>query len=102
MGWERQVRDRHQLAALRPARSLVPVDSQCAGDRHWGTAIEWDGGEKFYNYVEWLEYLMGNFLIPWGYRLSGVVTWSGDHRGDEGSIIVDGNKIRVSDLTLLR
>jgi len=32
-----------------------------------GTAIAWDGGEKFYDYVEWLEYLIKHFLHRWGY-----------------------------------
>ena len=29
-----------------------------------GTCIEWDGGEKFYEYVEWIEYLIDNVLKP--------------------------------------
>lgn len=30
--------------------------------------IEWDGNEKFYNYVEWLKYIVTNFLERWGVR----------------------------------
>jgi hypothetical protein len=30
-----------------------------------GTAIIWDQGEKFYDYIEWLEYLMHHVLTPW-------------------------------------
>lgn len=29
-----------------------------------GTGIEWDGGEKFYNSVEWMQYLINTFLRP--------------------------------------
>src|SRR6478735_9098142 len=29
-----------------------------------GTAIEWDGGEKFYNSVEWMRYIIDHFLKP--------------------------------------
>lgn len=29
-----------------------------------GAIIEWDGGEKFYNSVEWIEYLIDHFLKP--------------------------------------
>jgi len=36
-----------------------------------GTAIEWDGGEKFYEYVEWLEYIISNFLEPRTGRVAG-------------------------------
>ena len=32
--------------------------------------LAWNGGEKFYNYVEWLDYLLNNFFIPWNYTLS--------------------------------
>jgi len=57
--------------------------------------IVWDGGEKFYNYVEWIEYIIENMLKPWGYTLNGEVSWEGDERGDLGKIIVDGNKVEV-------
>jgi hypothetical protein len=58
-----------------------------------GEGIKWDGGEKFYNYVEWIEYIVGNFLKPWGYTLSGEVEWEGDDEGDMGKIVVKGNKV---------
>jgi hypothetical protein len=58
-----------------------------------GTAIEWDGGEKFYYYVEWLEYLIKHFLGMWGYRLNGTVTYQGEAEGDKGSIIVVDNVV---------
>lgn len=56
-----------------------------------GTAIEWDGGEKFYEYVDWIEYLISNFLAPWGYVLNGEVEWFGEDRDDRGMIIIDNN-----------
>lgn len=58
-----------------------------------GTAIEWDGGEKFYEYVEWLSYLIENFLKPWGYKLNGTVTWEGEDSSDKGKIIVKNNVV---------
>lgn len=60
-----------------------------------GRTIEWDGGEKFYDYVEWLEYLIKNFLKPWGYKLSGEVTWQGEEPSDIGKIVVKNNKVTI-------
>lgn len=58
-----------------------------------GTAIFWDGGEKFYYYVEWITYLIDHFLAPWGYVLNGTVEWSGEEQGDVGKIIVVDNEV---------
>lgn len=60
-----------------------------------GTAIEWDGGEKFYDYVEWLEYLIQHFLKPWGYTLNGKVEWYGEENSDQGVIHVKDNKVQA-------
>ena len=69
---------------------------------HWtptddGTAIEWDGGEKFYHYVEWIEYLVEHFLKPWGYVVNGQVEWNGEDRDDIGRIVVHDNKVSSQD-----
>lgn len=60
-----------------------------------GTELEWDGGEKFYNYKEWLEYLIKNFFIPWGVTLTGSVEWSGEESGDIGIIMLVKNVMVV-------
>lgn len=60
-----------------------------------GTRIEWDGGEKFYHYVEWLQYLLSNFLVPWGYTLNGDCSFQGEDDNDRGVIMVRGNEILV-------
>ena len=57
--------------------------------------IEWNYTEKFYNYIEWLEYLIERFLKPWGYTLNGEVNWYGEDRDDLGRIIVENNLIIV-------
>lgn len=61
-----------------------------------GTAIEWDGGEKFYSYSEWLFYLINKILAPNGYVLNGTVTWQGEETGDVGKIKVVDNVITVA------
>jgi hypothetical protein len=60
-----------------------------------GTTLEWDGGEKFYNYVEWLQYLIKHFFEPWGIKLIGEITWNGEDREDIGKIVVDENNVTV-------
>lgn len=58
-----------------------------------GTEIKWDGGEKFYNYTEWLVYLIHKILKPNGYVLNGSVEWQGEETGDVGEITVKNNKV---------
>jgi hypothetical protein len=60
-----------------------------------GESIEWDGGEKFYYYVEWLRYIIEKFLKPWGYILNGTVRWRGEGFDDIGVIRVENNQIQV-------
>jgi hypothetical protein len=57
--------------------------------------IEWNGTEKFYCYTEWLVYLIEHFLKPWGYTLSGTVTYQGEESGDFGEIVVKDNEVFV-------
>lgn len=64
---------------------------------HDGMAIEWDGGEKFYNYTEWLVYLIHKILAPNGYVLNGVVEWQGEGSGDVGEIFVEDNKVFIQE-----
>jgi hypothetical protein len=58
-----------------------------------GTGIMWNGMEKFYNYVEWLQYLINNFLAPWELKLNGEVEWQGEDSGDFGKIVVKDNVV---------
>lgn len=62
-----------------------------------GTELEWNGGEKFYNYVAWLKYIIKNFFIPWGIKSEGEILWYGDDRDDMGKIKVRNNEIFVFD-----
>jgi hypothetical protein len=58
-----------------------------------GWYLEWDGGEKFYNYVEWLRYLIEKILSPRGYVLNGEIEWFGEDLDDRGKIAVKDNTI---------
>lgn len=62
------------------------------GGRH----LEWDGEEKFYNYIEWLEYIIEKVLTPNGYKLNGEVEYYGEEADDKGTIAIIDNNIIVS------
>ena len=53
--------------------------------------LEWDGGEKFYEYEAWLDYLIDNFFEPLGYVLNGDIEWQGEESDDFGIIHVKDN-----------
>lgn len=59
-----------------------------------GLGIEWDGGEKFYEYIKWLEYIIEHFLVPKGYVLNGVIRYQGEEIGDVGRIEVTDNTVK--------
>ena len=57
--------------------------------------LKWNGGEKFYNYVEWLRYLIDNFFEKWDIKLNGTIKWRGEDMNDIGKIVVEDNKVTV-------
>lgn len=72
-----------------------------------GTEIRWDGGEKFYAYVEWMQYLVDNFFKKWGVKINGEINWYGEENSDMGQIHAKDNVIttkiaRVTYADLLR
>jgi len=60
-----------------------------------GTALVWNGVEKFYDYVDWLEYLLQHFLGPWGYLVNGEMTCQGEKEIDRGRILVTDNRVQA-------
>lgn len=67
---------------------------------HWvptddGTAIEWNGFEKFYAYVKWIVYIHDNFLARWGITLKGVVHYHGEDFDDRGRIKIANGQVKV-------
>jgi hypothetical protein len=60
-----------------------------------GTELAWDEGEKFYEYVEWLRYLISHFFEKWGIKLTGEVHWQGEDSDDRGTIYVKDNKVEA-------
>lgn len=62
-----------------------------------GTAIVWDQGEKFYNYIEWVIYICNKILTPRGYSITGNVKWRGEDFNDTGTIHAIDNLILVNE-----
>lgn len=60
-----------------------------------GSAIVWDQGEKFYDYIKWISYLVKHFLQPWGYFLNGKISYQGELKNDKGIISIENNIIVV-------
>jgi hypothetical protein len=60
-----------------------------------GASLGWDGSEKFYGYVEWLEWLIDRVFREHGYAVSGRVRFMGEEIGDGGTIVADGSKVSV-------
>lgn len=63
-----------------------------------GNSIEWDGGEKFYEYTAWLKYIIDHFLEPKGYVLNGKVKWQGEEMDDRGELTVVDNVVTEKEL----
>lgn len=91
-GWYGQDHDNNVINYNRPPITQpglwcqwIPTDD--------GSELVWNGGEKFYNYVEWLQYLIDKILAPRGYTLNGECQWFGENRDDVGVIIVKNNKV---------
>ena len=56
-----------------------------------GSAIEWDGNEKFDDPTEWIADLIEHFIVRWGYVVNGEVEW--DDEGEFGLIRVVNNVV---------
>ena len=56
-------------------------------------AIEWNEGEKFDYYIDWIKFIIKNHITPWGYIIEGLVFWNGESPGDVGVIYVKKNKV---------
>lgn len=57
-----------------------------------------DGGEKFYHYTEWLQYLINNFFSAWQVKLNGQIKWQGEDMEDRGLITVIDNIVTSEEL----
>jgi hypothetical protein len=56
--------------------------------------LEWDGGEKFYEYTDWMKYIIKRIIAPRGGVANGSIEWFGEDRDDIGIIEVKDNKVK--------
>jgi len=67
-----------------------------------GLGIKWDGNEKFYEYVEWLQWIIDNILKPAKYELTGRVEFQGDDVSDHGFLVLeDDQHVRIESLPVV-
>lgn len=57
--------------------------------------LAWNGSEKFYNYVEWLELIIDKFFERWGVLLNGNVRWTGEDKKDKGVISINDSIVTI-------
>lgn len=98
-GKDRDIRDYNRPPQGQPGLwcQWTPTDD--------GTAIEWDGGEKFYESVAWMEYLIEHFLKPGAiaaeklpflqanHILNGTITAQGEDISDRWVLEVADNEV---------
>lgn len=100
---EDDVRDHNSPPAGQPGLwcQWIPTDD--------GKAIEWDGGEKFYDADEWMIYIIEHFIgsnpkakkeLPFlqGHVCNGIIDAQGEEYEDSWRIVVEDNKVRVARL----
>lgn len=77
-----------------------PPDCQPSIWCHWKynkdyNSIEWDCGDKFYEYTDWIKYIIKEVLQPKDYKLNGTVDWIGEELDDRGKIIIKDNEVEI-------
>lgn len=67
-----------------------------------GSFVEWDGNEKFYEAMDWMQYIIDNFLglnpaanldFSKGHTLNGQIEAQGEEEEDQWSLVVKDNKV---------
>jgi hypothetical protein len=79
-------------------RRNFPGEGMPDGYNQWqlttdGQHVAWDGNEKFYYYVEWLQWLIDHVLAPAGVTVTGTVAYQGEEAADSGTLTVRDGKV---------
>lgn len=62
-----------------------------------GTAIEWDGGEKFIDSLPWMRYLIATFIAPARHVVNGTIEAQGERADDRWDLVVVDNEVSALD-----
>ena len=82
--------DRHEDLEIFPSHNCSWIyDSK-------SQSIKWDGQERFYNYVEWIIWIIEGILRPRGYVLDGMIHFRGMCVRDQGMIMIENNEVEVN------
>ncbi len=65
-----------------------------------GSGLQWNGGEKFYDYIHWLRWLIKHYFVPHGITLNGQIRWQGEEITDSGILKVIDNKVTSQKLVI--
>ncbi len=92
--FSRQYRARAQPALWCPwtpnenGAAIIENDSKTLLEHvHVRSQPEVSDSYEYRQCAEWLEYLIENFLAPWGYVVNGVVTWQIEERWEDKEVI---------------
>ena len=93
----------HDLGIIEHGSGILKLDPRKTLPDLWcqwtvndaGSYLEWDQGEKFYNYTEWLDWMIRQLFVRWRRTLNGTIAWRGESFDDIGKIIVVNNQITV-------
>jgi len=59
------------------------------------TEIKWNGSEKSYDMVQWMEFLIMEFFRPFGRKLDGQMEAQGEDFNDRWLLVVTDNIVSV-------
>ncbi|CAG7653192.1 hypothetical protein PAESOLCIP111_06720 [Paenibacillus solanacearum] len=88
----KRVKDETVLERNRPPKSQ-PSLWCCWAPIENRTAIAWNGQDKFYNSLEWIEYIIERILKPRSYVLNGEIECFGEGLNDNWRINIKNNKV---------
>lgn len=64
-----------------------------------GLGYCWNDGEKFYDYAEWLQWIIDNWFKPKKITLMGRINYQGEEIGDVGYLeVLEDQHVRVYEL----
>ena len=63
-------------------------------------AIVWDHAEKFYEYENWIRYIIKQYLEPNNYKLHGRVLFQGERIDDCGYINIKDNVVTIEKIDI--